>query len=115
VQGEESIGMAMVFTLASALRESLSEVGRARVSKQQAADDRRFAELEAAEAARKRGTPVTPERFAEWRRKFEAEMKAAKEREEEERLKSLGAKEREEIRKIRARQSGTSSLSNRVC
>lgn len=63
-----------------------------------------------AEAARTRGTPLTPQTFLEWRIRFTQELKQKRDREEEERIKALPPKEREDVRKRRERLSGKSSF-----
>lgn len=96
----------MVFTLASHLRESLSSLVLRRVARKQAALDRKHEEEEEAQAARLRGTAVTPASFLKWREGFMKEMKAKKEKEEEERIRSLPPKEREEMRRAKGKLSG---------
>jgi hypothetical protein len=59
-----------------------------------------------AEEARTRGTPVTIESFKTWKAKFDKEMEAKKSKEEEERLKGMTAKEREEYKRMGTRLSG---------
>ena len=46
VEGEESLGMAMTFTIASAARESLGEVVRKRLKREHEAYERRAEEYE---------------------------------------------------------------------
>lgn len=102
----ESLGMAMVFTLASHLRESVTTLIQQRVQEIEAqASAKREAEIEA-EAEKFRGTAVTPERFAEWRLKFMAEMAEKEKKEEDLKLAKLSAKEREDYKKSRAKPSG---------
>ncbi|KAK1921000.1 ubiquitin-conjugating enzyme/RWD-like protein, partial [Papiliotrema laurentii] len=103
---EESLGMAMTFTIASAAREALSAVIADRIRREKEEDDRKTREYEEAEAARTRGTPLTPEAFNAWRKKFTAEMRAKKEKEEEDRVKALSPKEREEYRRKKERPTG---------
>ncbi|GAA5971721.1 hypothetical protein JCM11641_000699 [Rhodosporidiobolus odoratus] len=103
---EESLGMAMVFTLASQLKELLAEMlvkRRERIAKE---DEERFRREEEAVAAKKRGTPVTKESFAVWSKKFEAELASQKQREEEDRIKALPPKEREEAKRWYNKLSG---------
>ncbi|TFK76468.1 RWD domain-containing protein [Pluteus cervinus] len=104
--GQENIGMAMTFTLVSQLREELSRLVRARAEKirNEEMEKERLA-LEA-EEARTRGTPVTVESFREWKIKFDKEMAQKKAREDEEKLKGLTPKEREEFKRLNARLSG---------
>ena len=59
-----------------------------------------------AEEAKTRGTPVTVESFNAWKIKFDKEMAVKCAREEEERLKGLPPKEREEFKKLHTRASG---------
>lgn len=65
-----------------------------------------------AEAARTRGTPVTVESFRTWKAKFDKEISQKKSVEEEEKLKALTPKEREEYKKYATRLTGT-TLHNR--
>lgn len=102
----ESLGMAMVFTLASHLRESVTTLVQRRVAEIEAeASAKREAEIEA-EAEKFRGTAVTPERFAEWRVKFLAEMAEKERKEEEAKMAKMSAKEREDYKKGKVKQSG---------
>ncbi|KAI0721672.1 RWD-domain-containing protein [Cerioporus squamosus] len=104
--GEENLGMAMTFTLVTHLRERLSVLMREReerIQKEEMEKERRALE---AEEARTRGTPVTVESFRAWKIKFDKEMAAKRAREEEEKLKGLSAKEREEYKKAQTRLSG---------
>lgn len=59
-----------------------------------------------AQAARLRGTAVTAESFLEWKTRFLSEEKARKDKEEEDRLKSLAPKEREDFKRAKAKLSG---------
>jgi hypothetical protein len=60
-----------------------------------------------AEEAKTRGTPVTRESFLAWKVKFDKETAAKKAKEQEEKLKNLTPKEREEHKKFQGRLSGT--------
>ncbi|GAK63582.1 RWD-domain-containing protein [Moesziomyces antarcticus] len=102
----ESLGMAMVFTLASHLRESVTTLVQRRVAEIEAeASAKREAEIEA-EAEKFRGTAVTPERFAEWRVKFQAEMAEKEKKEEDAKMAKMSAKEREDYKKGKVKPSG---------
>lgn len=102
----ESLGMAMVFTLASHLRESVTTLIQQRVQEiEAAASAKREAEIEA-EAEKFRGTAVTPERFAQWKLQFLAEMAEKDKKEEEAKLIKLSAREREEYKKSKTKPSG---------
>lgn len=58
------------------------------------------------EEMRTRGTPVTLVSFKAWKVKFDGETGVKKAKEEEEKLKALTPKEREEWRRIGTRLSG---------
>ena len=81
-QVEENMGMPMVYTLVTAAQEWITEKAaeQAKPVHDPAAERRRLEEEEEARIAalRAHGTPVTPETFAEWRVKFEAEMALAR-------------------------------------
>ncbi len=103
---QESLGMAMVFTLASHLRESVTTLIQRSVQEiEAAASAKREAEIEA-EAEKFRGTAVTPERFAEWRVRFQQEMAEKEKKEEEAKLSKLSVREREEYKKSKVKPSG---------
>ncbi|KIK08651.1 hypothetical protein K443DRAFT_84463 [Laccaria amethystina LaAM-08-1] len=93
--GGENLGMAMTFTLVSHLREQLSKLVQSKAD-----------ELERAEEARTRGTPVTPETFTAWKIKFDKELALKKAQEEEDKLRVLTLKEREEWKKLGTRLTG---------
>jgi hypothetical protein len=58
------------------------------------------------EEAKTRGTPVTLESFKVWKAKFDKELAEKKAQEEQEKLKELTPKEREEYKKTQTRLSG---------
>lgn len=98
--------MAMTFTIATAAREALSELIADRQQKEQAEDDARAKAYEEAEAERTRGTPLTPELYLAWRAKYRGEVAAKRAKEEEDRIRALPAKEREDFKRRRDRPSG---------
>lgn len=122
--GEENIGMAMTFTLISHIREKLLALLQSRVErKRKEAVEKERLEIEVlisslsssllshvgspqAEEARTRGTPVTAETFLAWKLTFHKETAAHRVMEQEEHLKGLPAKERDELRKIGTRLTG---------
>lgn len=106
--------MAMTFTLASLARELLQNTIATRLRLEKEEDDRKTREYEEAEAKRTRGTPLTPEAYLKWRKAFLEEMKAMRAREEEERVKALPPKEREEYRRKKERLSGGSATVSSV-
>ena len=98
--------MPMVFTLASHLREALTDyLARKLREADEAASRKRDEELEA-EAEKFRGTAVTAERFSEWRIGFERELAAKRERAEAEMLARMSSKERDEYRRAQNKPSG---------
>ncbi|KAI0006013.1 RWD-domain-containing protein [Russula compacta] len=106
VVSQENIGMAMTFTIVSHLREQLSKLIQTRSERRrkEALELERKALEE--EEARTRGTPVTIESFRGWKIKFDREASLRKMREEEEKLKAMTAKEREEHKRIAVRLTG---------
>ncbi|CAG8530110.1 17661_t:CDS:2 [Racocetra fulgida] len=90
----DSIGMAMVFTLTSFLKDSLTTfVVERQEQRKKAEEDRIRKEIEA-EHAKFQGTKVTVASFLEWKENFEREI-AEKERN----TKSLALLKKEEMRK----------------
>jgi len=104
--GEENIGMAMTFALVSHLREQLYTLVEAREKKreQEEAEKERLA-IEAEEAKTK-GTPVTLQSFSVWKAAFDKEIAVKRGREEDEKLKGLTPKERDEFKRIHTRLTG---------
>ncbi|EIW85206.1 RWD-domain-containing protein [Coniophora puteana RWD-64-598 SS2] len=104
--GKENLGMAMTFTVVSHLREELSSLSKNRLESQIQVEREKERLVIEAEEARTRGTPVTVESFKAWKAKFDKEVAQKKLREEEERLRALTAKERDETKKFATRLSG---------
>ncbi|KAF9246541.1 RWD-domain-containing protein [Melanogaster broomeanus] len=104
--GEENKGMAMTFTLVSHLREQLSSLVEKRVRIRIAEEHEKERLAIEAEEARTRGTPVTIESFKTWKAKFDNEMAKKKLRNEEEKLRVLTPREREEFKRIGTRLTG---------
>jgi len=118
----------MTFTLVSHLREQLSklvqskadELERAEKEKERIAlEDCRFLlssnicilkSCFQAEEARTRGTPVTIETFKAWKINFDKELALKKAQEEEDKLRGLTLKEREEWKKLGTRLTGEHSV-----
>ncbi|RDA83075.1 hypothetical protein CP532_2556 [Ophiocordyceps camponoti-leonardi (nom. inval.)] len=102
---QENLGIAMVFTLVSSLREAAEALVQKRLDDE--ADIRQEALLaaEREENNKFHGTPVTPETFREWRRAFRAEMEEKDRRDEEDRLAELKrAKIKEPVKLLTGRQ-----------
>ena len=127
-QGEENLGMAMTFTLVSHLREQLSQLVRTKLEEQRQRDsekERLALEVSCllpeakpsrlnsvsvqAEEKRTVGTPVTVESFKAWKEKFDKELAIKKLHEDEEHLKNMSPKEREEWKKSGTRLTGQSN------
>lgn len=88
---EESLGLAMIFTLVSALKEEFIMLLDERVNRIEIAKAAAAAEIEAREQKRFEGTKVTRESFTAWNTNFKLEM-ARKKQEEEEMLRRQLAK-----------------------
>jgi len=102
----ESLGMPMVFTLASHLREALTDYIARQAKEAEAEASRKRDEELRAEEEKFRGTAVTVERFNAWRIEFLAEQARKREQAENEYIASLSAKEREEYRRMKAKPTG---------
>lgn len=105
-QAEESLGMPMVFTLASHLREALTTYMQ---TKAQEADERASRQREAeiaAEEEKFRGTAVTVERFMAWRTEFLQKKAAEREQAEAEKMAAMSNKEREEYKRFKMKPTG---------
>ncbi|KAJ5532589.1 hypothetical protein N7494_009141 [Penicillium frequentans] len=81
---EENMGMAMVFTLVSALKESAEALMLERANAVQVEREKVAAKLEEIENAKFRGTPVNRETFLEWMAKFQKEIADEEQRQKEE-------------------------------
>ncbi|KAL1915626.1 uncharacterized protein VTP21DRAFT_6385 [Calcarisporiella thermophila] len=92
---ENSLGMAMVFTLASQLKELLTTlVEQIRADREREAEERAQRELEL-EQAKFQGTRVTVQSFLEWKERFDREMAE---------LEAKESKGKEEKKKLTGRQ-----------
>ncbi|KAF2154606.1 RWD-domain-containing protein [Myriangium duriaei CBS 260.36] len=96
---EENLGMAMVFTLVTTLKENAEQLIAKRLDAIQAEQDAAKAQAEAEENRKFEGTKVTRDTFLAWRDRFKKEMeeeraRREKELEEEMRKKRLPKEER---------------------
>ena len=81
---EENLGMAMIFTLVSSLKDSAESLIAERQNAAQAERESALKKAEEKENAKFHGTPVTRDTFLAWREKFMAEMEETeRERQEE--------------------------------
>ncbi|KAL8883881.1 MAG: hypothetical protein Q9205_006212 [Flavoplaca limonia] len=98
---EENLGMAMIFTLVTVLRENIESLILERVASIQAAKDRIAEEAEAQENAKFHGEKVTRESFLRWREGFRGEMQAKEEEERARRelaeMRGRGAKKEDKL------------------
>ena len=99
---EESMGMAMVFTLVSALKDAAELLVAERQKAADALREMAAREAEEKENAKFHGTAVTRESFLEWRDKFfkemeEAERRAQEEKEEADKKKRGGGKDEKKM------------------
>ncbi|KAH6918604.1 ubiquitin-conjugating enzyme/RWD-like protein [Coprinopsis sp. MPI-PUGE-AT-0042] len=104
--GNENLGMAMTFTLVSHLRERLTALAHSKEAEKKRLEDEKERRLLEEEEARTRGTPVTLDSFKQWKTKFDKEIAVIKAKEEDEKLKALTPKEREEYKRAQSRPSG---------
>lgn len=81
---EENLGMAMIFTLVSTLKEEAENLIMERVAAERHALEEEIAAAEEEENRKFQGTLVNRERFLEWREKFRKEMVEEEQREREE-------------------------------
>jgi hypothetical protein len=81
---DENLGMAMVFTLVSTLKDSAELLIAERQQASQAIKEFEAAKIEEEENRKFHGTPVTRETFMEWSRKFKEEILEEEKRKKEE-------------------------------
>jgi hypothetical protein len=80
---EENMGMAMVFTLVSTLKDNAEQLVAERQAGARQEHEQKLLAAEAEENKKFHGTPVTPETFTSWREGFRKEMEELKKKEEE--------------------------------
>ena len=100
---EESIGMAMIFTLVSALKEAAEELVQRRRDTAIKAHEEAILEAERRENAKFHGDPVTKESFMKWREGFMREMEESRLREED-RAADMKKKNVKEVVKLTGRE-----------
>ncbi|KAH6604805.1 endo alpha-1 [Trichoderma cornu-damae] len=96
---QENLGMAMVFTLYSTLKDAAEQLVQDRKDADAKVKEEELLAAEREENKKFHGTPVTPETFLRWREGFLREMEEQRARDEEERLAELKkAKAKEPVR-----------------
>jgi len=80
---EENMGMAMIFTIYSTLKDNAEQLIAERQAAARAVHEQKLLAAEQEENKKFHGTPVTPETFMSWRKDFRKEMEELKLREEE--------------------------------
>jgi hypothetical protein len=81
---EESMGMAMIFTLVSTLKDNAEQLVAERQAEARHEHEQKLLAVEREENKKFHGTPVTPETFKSWREGFRKEMEALRIKQEEE-------------------------------
>lgn len=81
---EENMGMAMVFTLVSTLKDNAEQLVAERQAAARSEHEQKLLAAEREENKKFHGTPVTPETFKSWREGFRKEMDAMRLKQEEE-------------------------------
>lgn len=111
---QENMGMAMVFTIVSALKEAAEQLVQDRKDEELQAIEARQRAAEQEENKKFQGTPVTPETFLKWREGFIKEMEEKSAQEEEERLAELKKAKVKEPFKLTGRQLWERGLAGKV-
>ncbi|KAJ4295767.1 Protein gir2 [Collariella sp. IMI 366227] len=101
---EENLGMAMVFTLVSAVKEAAEQLVEERKEAAARVHEEAVLAAEREENKKFHGTPVNSETFLKWREGFLKEMEEARVREEEERLAEMKKARIKEPAKLTGRQ-----------
>lgn len=101
---QENLGMAMVFTLVTTLKENAEQLIAERREAEAKAHEEVLLAAEREENKKFHGTPVNPETFLKWRAGFIKEMEEEEQRQEEERLAELKKARVKEEKKLTGRQ-----------
>lgn len=101
---QENLGMAMIFTLYSALKDAAEQLVQDRKDVTMRAQEEAARAAEREENKKFQGTPVTPQTFMKWREDFLKEMEELRVKEEEERLAELKKAKVKEPVKLTGRQ-----------
>ncbi|KAG6363109.1 hypothetical protein INS49_008204 [Diaporthe citri] len=107
---EENLGMAMVFTLVTTVKEEAEQVAIKAREDQLKAHEEAALEAERKENEKFQGTAVTRESFLSWREGFLKEMEEQRQKEEEERLAEMKKAKIKEPARMTGRQLWESGL-----
>lgn len=111
---QESVGMAMIFTIVSTLKEAAEQLVQERKDVVAEKEEARKRAVEQEENKKFQGTPVTPESFLKWREGFLKEMEEERLRGEEERVAELKKAKVKEPTKLTGRQLWERGLAGKV-
>ncbi|KAF3802975.1 RWD domain-containing protein [Colletotrichum gloeosporioides] len=111
---QENLGMAMVFTLVTTLKEAAENLVEERKHAKDKEHEEAVLAAEREENKKFQGTPVTPETFLKWRADFIKEMEELRQREEEERLAELKKAKVKEPVKLTGKQLWERGLAGKV-
>ncbi|KAK4692463.1 hypothetical protein P7C71_g4750, partial [Lecanoromycetidae sp. Uapishka_2] len=89
----ESLGVAMIFTLISTLKDAAEALINTRLDDQHAEESKERAKAEEAENAKFHGEAVTRESFLVWRERFQAEMRQREEDAKRAEAEAMGKRE----------------------
>ncbi|KAL5621609.1 hypothetical protein BROUX41_006509 [Berkeleyomyces rouxiae] len=110
---QENLGMPMVFTLISWVKEEAEQLATGRKEAVDKAQEELALAAEREENKKFQGEPVTPASFTKWREAFRCEMAEAKERAEEERLAEMKKLKVKEEKKLTGKQLWESGLAGK--
>ncbi|KAH6685245.1 RWD domain-containing protein [Plectosphaerella plurivora] len=111
---QENLGIAMVFTLVTALKDAAEQLVEDRKQEKVKEREEVARAAEAEENKKFHGTPVNPETFLKWRNDFMQEMEDAKIKAEEERLAELKKARVKEPVKLTGRQIWEGGLAGKL-
>ncbi|KAK8095379.1 RWD domain-containing protein [Apiospora kogelbergensis] len=111
---QENLGMAMVFTLVTTLKEKAEQLILDRRAEKARAHEEVLLAAEREENKKFHGTPVTRETFIKWREGFMKEMEDEAARQEEERLAELKKARGKEEKKLTGKQLWERGLAGKV-
>ncbi|KAF4453250.1 hypothetical protein F53441_4057 [Fusarium austroafricanum] len=101
---QENLGMAMVFAIASTLKDNAEQLVQDRKDAVTKAHEEALLAAEAEENKKFHGTAVTPETFLKWREGFLKEMEEKRQQDEDERLAELKKTKAKEPARLTGRQ-----------